>query len=546
MHAHRDCDVLVVGAGPSGLCAALLLAQNGVRVRVLDRKAGPVEQARAAIVHARTLEYFDRLGIADQAVERGLPITHVAIHERGRHAGEMPLAGEGTADRTKFPFALSLEQFETERLLVAALAEHEVEVEWNSTVEELIDTGDEVRVRVLGEESTSAVTARWLIGADGASSTVRRLCGQDFVGETYPQSGLLADVTLDVDLGVEGMRLNLTPGGFVGMLPLASGRYRLFGVVPPSIHRAPHEANGPSHEAYAALDHGDLRRWFDEYFQVDAELRKVVWASMFRFHSRIVTRFRVGNVFLIGDAAHIHNPAGGQGLNLGVGDAMNLAWKLAEVVNGEAPRWLLDTYESERRPIAATVLRRTDLGFKLETGTSPVAVWMRAHVATRIIGVVSRLAPVRRLFFQLFSQLWINYRDSPTVSATGTRGGSLRPGDRAPYARIARTRDGAGSVLDLTHATGYHALLFGVVEPEAQAELMDTLAGRYRSAITTHVIAAEEVAAYKAYHVTGPKLVLVRPDGHIAAIADISAHGMGSVIAHLDALLLPTRVPSGG
>lgn len=547
MHDEHDCDVLVIGAGPSGLTAALLLVQHGVRVRILDRKPGPVEQARAAIVHARTLELLDRLGVAEQAVVHGLPITHVAIHERGRRAGEMPLAGEGTADRTRFPFALALEQSETERLLVAALAEHAVHVEWNSTVDELTDTAHGVRVRVRHGESTSTATARWLIGADGASSTVRRFLGQEFRGQTYTQSGMLADVTLDIDLGVKGMRLNLTRGGFVGILPLASGRCRLFGVVPPDLHLAAAQTGEASHESYAALDPAELERWFNTYFRVDACLQEVAWASMFRFHSRIASRFRVGNCFLIGDAAHIHNPAGGQGLNLGIGDAVNLAWKLAHVVTGEAPEWLLDTYESERRPVARTVLRRTDLGFKLETGNNAVAVWMRTHVATRVVGVVSRLAPVRRMFFHMFSQLWIRYRGSRAVGEGCSAKDALQPGDRAPYAPFDEALGGARSVLDLTHSNGYHVLLFdnrehGSVSVDAH-EVAERLADRYTAAVTTHMIPPSETAAYRAYQVEGARLVLVRPDGHIAAVIGLpDPNAVRSVISHLDNVLL--RAPA--
>jgi 2-polyprenyl-6-methoxyphenol hydroxylase-like FAD-dependent oxidoreductase len=538
MRDEHDCDVLVVGAGPTGLCTALMLVQHGVRVRVVDRKPGPVEQARAAIVHARTLEFLDRLGVAEAAVARGKPITDVAIHENGRRAGTMPLAGEGTAARTRFPYALALEQFETERVLVEALAEHEVAVEWKSAVDDLADTGDGVRVRLATEQGPTTVTARWLVGADGASSAVRGFLGQEFDGETYEQAGMLADVTLDVDLGVRGMRLNLTRGGFVGILPLAGDRYRLFGVVPPELHRAPKQRGGVSHESYAPLDRADLQRWFDDHFKVDARLDDVLWASMFRFHSRLASRFRVGSAFLAGDAAHIHNPAGGQGLNLGVGDAVNLAWKLAQVVNGEAPEWLLDTYEAERRPIAETVLKRTDLGFKLETGNNAVALWMRAHVATRVVGVVSRLAPVRRMFFHMFSQLWIGYRGSRAV---GPGTGALKPGDRAPYAPIRPTRDGARSVLDLTHGVGYHVLVFSTVGVDAD-DLASRLADRYSASVTTHVIPSTEHAAYQAYQVDDERLVLVRPDGHVAAVVDPAE--VDTLIAYLDTVLTQARVMS--
>ncbi|MFS8096726.1 FAD-dependent oxidoreductase [Lentzea alba] len=505
MRDEHDCDVLVVGAGPTGLCTALMLAQHGIRVRIVDRRHGPVEQSRAAIVHARTLECLDRLGVAEAAVARGLPITDVQIHSSGRPAGEMPLAGAGAADQTRFPYALALEQFETERVLADAL---DVPIEWGTEVVGLTDTGSGVSV----ETSVGVITARWLVGADGASSTIRKFLGQEFDGETYEQSGMLADVTLDVSLGVQGMRLNLTPGGFVGVLPLRSGRYRLFGVVPPELHNAPQGA--VTHESYAPLDHAVLQRWFDDYFKVDARLDEVVWASMFRFHSRLAARFRVGNAFLVGDAAHIHNPAGGQGLNLGVGDAVNLAWKLAQVVRGEAPEWLLDTYEAERRPVARTVLKRTDLGFKLETGNSAVAVWMRTHVATRLVGVVSRLAFVRRMFFHMFSQLWIGYRGSRAV---GRGVGQLKPGARAPY---------SPGVLDRTHGPGYHVLLFSVP------------AVRFEGPVTTHVIPPSDVAAFRAYQVDGPRLVLIRPDGHVAAVTD----SVEDMTSFLDTVLVRVRV----
>jgi 2-polyprenyl-6-methoxyphenol hydroxylase-like FAD-dependent oxidoreductase len=535
MHDEHDCDVLVVGAGPTGLCAALVLAQHGVRVRVVDRGAGPVEQSRAAILHTRTLEYFDRLGVADAAVARGRLITDVVLHENGRYAGSIPLAGEGAAAQTRFPHSLALEQFETERVLVEALAEHGVAVEWNCEVRELADADDGVRVRLSAGAGPSTITARWLVGADGASSTVRRMLGLEFEGETYEQAGLLADVTLDVDLGVQGMRLSLTRGGFVGILPLSGGSYRLFGVVPPELHQAPVQRGGPSHESYAPLDHADLQRWFDDYFMVDAHLREVKWASMFRFHSRLATRFRVGHAFLAGDAAHIHNPAGGQGLNLGVGDAVNLAWKLAQVVNGEAPQWLLDTYESERRPIAETVMKRTDTGFKLETTNNPVATWMRANVASRLIGRVSKLPPVRRAVFHMMSQLWINYRGSRAV---GPGTGVLKPGDRAPFAPIETTREGARSVLDLTHGPGYHLLVFSPGD-EDMDELAARLTARYTASVTTHLIPAGEHAARQAYRVDGSRLVLVRPDGHVAALADPAS--VDPLITYLDTVLTRAR-----
>ncbi|MGH3889825.1 MAG: FAD-dependent monooxygenase [Pseudonocardiaceae bacterium] len=532
-------DILVVGAGPSGLTAALQLARYGVQVRIVDRKFGPVEQARATIVHARTLEYLDRLGLADQAMEQGVPITRIEVHEKSHVSAHLPLFEPGIEGRTRFPCALSLEQSKTERILVAALAEYGVTVEWGGSVESVTDNGREVSVTVRRTDQVGTITARRVVAADGASSTVRRWLGIAFTGTTYPQTGLLADVALDVDLPPNRLRLVLTRGGFVGILPIGGDHYRLFGAVPPGFTRSTVQRE-ISHDAYAELAKDELQRWFDDYFQVDGKLGEVSWASLFRFHSRIADRFSSGNVFLVGDAAHIHNPAGGQGLNLGVGDAMNLAWKLALVARGEAKADLLKSYEIERRSVAQTIIRNTDRGFKLETISSPVAMWMRMHLAKRLIGPLTRLPQVRRIVFRMLSQTWIGYRGSPAVATTQAAGG-LHPGDRAPHTPLIAT---SGGILHVTHHNGYHLLVFEGLSPTGGLGDLGAigahLPGRYLSPVYVHVIPRYETAAHEMYAAHRTRLVLVRPDGHIASVSDPDGPSdIVALITHLDEILLP-------
>ncbi|MGH3899639.1 MAG: FAD-dependent monooxygenase [Pseudonocardiaceae bacterium] len=530
-------DILVVGAGPSGLTAALQLARCGVQVRVVDRKSGPVEQARATLVHARTLEYFDRLGLADQAMEQGVPITRVEIHEKRRASAHLPLFEPGIEGQTRFPCALSLEQSKTERILVAALAEHGVTVEWGGSVESVADNNREVSVTVRRADRLDTITARRVIAADGASSTVRRCLDIAFTGTTYPQVGLLADVALDVDLPPNRLRLILTRGGFVGILPIGGGYYRLFGAVPPGFTWSTVQRE-ISHDAYAELTTDELQRWFDDYFQVDGKLGEISWASLFRFHSRIADRFSSGNVFLVGDAAHIHNPAGGQGLNLGVGDAMNLAWKLALVARGEAKEDLLKSYEAERYSVAQRIIRNTDRGFKLETISSPVAMWMRMHLVKKLIRPLTRLPQVRRIVFRTFSQTWIAYRNSPAVASTRAIGG-LRPGDRAPHAPLVAT---SGSILNVTHHNGYHLLVFEGLSPTEGLGDLDAIGAdlpdRYLSPVYVHVIPRCETVAHEMYAAHRTCLVLVRPDGHIASVNE--PDGLSDIvplITHLDGIL---------
>lgn len=273
-------DVLIVGAGPSGLTLANVLAECGIDFRIMDKKSRPVEQSRAALVHVRTLELWDKLGLAERAVQRGLKTTRVEVYERGRCASEFPLAGRGAESLTPFPYALTLPQSEIEQLLVEGLKERGARVEWNTEVLGAEDAKDGARSVVRHEDGTEdRVEARWVVGADGASSVVRHSLGLGFGGETYEQTGLLADVEMDTELDPGKLRLNLTRDGFVGIGALPGGLYRLFGAVPPNF--AARDISGRvSHEAYGEVGLEDLQKWFDEYFFVDARLRRGVGLAL--------------------------------------------------------------------------------------------------------------------------------------------------------------------------------------------------------------------------------------------------------------------------
>jgi hypothetical protein len=347
---------------------------------------------------------------------------------------------------------------------------------------------------------------------------------------------------MDAKLDPGKLRLNLTRGGFVGIGALPGGLYRLFGAVPPDL--AARDPSGRvSHEAYGEVSLEDLQKWFDEYFFVDARLERAEWASLFRIHSRIAERFRTGNVFLVGDAAHIHSPAGGQGMNLGAGDAYNLGWKLALVAKGQARERLLDSYEAERYRVARTVLRYTDRGFALEATRNPLAEWARANIATRLVGPLTRLGAVRNLVFRLFSQTWISYRESPIVAGTPPRGkGSRtqgpRPGDRAPYGAFEEVRGDHESIFDLLGGTSHHLLLFEGLDPDpalyAYRLAVEEVLGRYEAETRVHVLPTKERALHELYGAGKSRLFLVRPDGHVAFAG--APGDLGGLVAHLDGL----------
>jgi 2-polyprenyl-6-methoxyphenol hydroxylase-like FAD-dependent oxidoreductase len=545
-------DVLIIGAGPAGLVLAAVLADHAVDFRIVDRKAGPVTQSRAAIIHVRTLELLHRLGLAGRAVARGVKTTQVEIYERGRPAGEFPLAGRGSEAVTPFPYALGLEQDRTEQLLVEWLAERGHGVDWDTELVALTGGPDGARAvlrRTVGNEET--ISARWVVGADGARSLVRHALGIGFAGSTYGQTGLLADVDIDHRRGAGvragTLRLNLTRGGFVGIFRLANGRYRLFGAVPPDL-TPPNTGGDVSHEAYAEVPLADIQRWFDEYFAFNASLTGTAWTALFRIHSRIADRFRAGNVFLVGDAAHIHSPAGGQGMNLAIGDAFNLGWKLALVANGQAHDRLLDSYEAERRPVAMTVLRGTDRGFALETMRNPVAAWVRSHVATRLVGPLTRLPAFRTGIFRLFSQTWISYRGSPAVAGQPGINRGPRPGDRAPYGHLESTKDDApGSLYDVIGGTRHHVLLFEGSKPEpttlAHRGLIEDLLGLYPVDIRIHAVPTSERSLHTHYGARTSRLFLIRPDGHLAYAG--SPNDLSRFAAFLDRLYVRHATTSG-
>ena len=331
-----DCDVLIVGAGPTGLVLALWLTRLEVKVRIIDKTAAPGTTSRALAVQARTLELYGQLGLSDVVVERGHKVPAVNLWVKGEPAARLPFETIG-ADLTPYPFLHIFPQDQHERLLIERLTALGVSVERHTELSGFAEEGETIAARLRGADGREETCrARYIAGCDGASSRVRETMATGFPGGTYRQVFYVADVDADGPALDGELHLDLDEADFLAVFPLAGrGRARLIGSV--------RDARADRAES---LEFADVSDRAINHLKV--RVNKVNWFSTYRVHHRVAEHFRKSRAFLLGDAAHIHSPAGGQGMNTGIGDAINLAWKISAVCAGRATDKLLDSYEIER------------------------------------------------------------------------------------------------------------------------------------------------------------------------------------------------------
>lgn len=464
--------VLVVGAGPVGLTMAAELARYHVPARIIDRSPARTDQSRALAVWARTLELLAGAGCVDAFLAAGFRADAIGIHAGNRLIGRVPF------DQIASPFnaLLVIPQSETERLLEAHLASLGGKVERNAELVAFTDTGDGVTCVVRHASGKSEeIHASWLIGCDGAHSHIRRTLGMTFEGDTLSTSFLIADVHI-ASLAIPPTELAVFwhPDGALMIFPISPGRYRIIADI------GALSGQPPTFEQVQAIV---ARRG-----PGDITLSDPVWLSHFGVNERKVRDYRAGRVFLAGDAAHVHSPAGGQGMNTGMQDAFNLAWKLALVEQGQADPALLDSYSIERSPVARHILAESSRLTRLVLVRTPLAQRLRGFVAHKILG----FPKVRRAIVNRLSEITIAYPDSPlnTGSAKGLHGPS--PGQRF-------MPDGPFQVANPPRFT-----LFAREEAQARAMI-----ARHPSLLDARLrVPPDENGIW-----------LVRPDGYVAATA---------------------------
>ncbi len=483
------CDVLVVGAGPTGLVLALWLTKLGVEVRIVDKTAEAGTTSRALAVQARTLELYSQLDLADAVIARGHKTPAVNLWVKGKKAARLPFetVGEGL---TPYPFLHIFPQDQHERLLIERLAALGVAVERHTELVSFEDNGDRVTARLRGaDEAEETCEAAYIAGCDGARSTVREITGTGFPGGTYRQIFYVADVEASGPPVDGELHVDLDEADFLALFPMAGeGRARLIGTV--RDQRADHAET---------LQFEDVS---DRAIQnLKVQVNKVNWFSTYHVHHRVTDHFRAGRAFLAGDAAHIHSPAGGQGMNTGIGDVINLAWKLAAVLGGRAPDSLLDSYEAERIGFARRLVATTDRAFSIATADGTLADILRTRIAPVLLSNLVRVETAREFLFRMVSQITLNYRDGPLSAG---KAGRVHGGDRLPWAPAQGEDNFASLAAMVWQVHVYGAASEALVQRCAQAGL------------PLHVFAWRP--EHEAAGLTQNALYLLRPDSYVALV----------------------------
>ena len=502
MEAPVRTDVVIIGAGPTGLSLACQLVRHGVDFVIVEKNDGVTPYSKAIGVQARTLEIYEQLGLAKKAVDEGTIAEKGRVLVGGKVRGELDFSniGEGLSP---YPYVLMLEQSKNEKLLYEYLQSHRKEVLWRTEFETLSqnDSGVTVHVKTAGSAS-QIIEAKYLVGCDGPKSLVRRKLGLMFEGSTFERMFYVADAQIDWGLSHGALHICLSNDSFVVFFPLkGEKRYRIVGVFPEEFSK----------------DEGDvlyeeIESRIKEEAKLDIDIHDVEWFSTYKVHTRHVSRFSEGRCFLAGDAAHIHSPAGAQGMNTGIQDGYNLAWKMALVLQGKVDGKLLETYNEERLENAKHLLQTTDRIFQFVAGSEWFLSYLRTNILPPVAKYILSFDTVKEFIFPLISQIGINYRHSSLSEHAGDEDFKVKAGDRMPYFLV----DGK-SIYERLHQPKFHCLVFSDVQGDFQALKAD-LESQFGELVDLQTIplypqVAEVFGTNKSFS------VLLRPDNYIRFIS---------------------------
>jgi 2-polyprenyl-6-methoxyphenol hydroxylase-like FAD-dependent oxidoreductase len=521
-------DVLIVGAGPVGLMLGCELRRRDISCRVIDKYAEFPRTSRANGLQPRAVEVLDSLGVADKIVAESYPAKGVRILRAGTEVGRIEPNIATPDDLSDEPNQRMVfaNQAVVEKALRDKLAELGGHVELQRELRSLTERPDGIVAEIadLASGNVEQVHAKWGVGCDGAHSAVRTLLQLPFNGKDYPDQFVQADVYLDGDLPEGLMTLWLNDQGLLAAIPFREpGLWRIAAQIFPDAEGNIPRASVELFQRLLAERAGDTT----------TKILEPVWLSNFVVHHRIVDHYRKGHVFVAGDAAHVHSPIGGQGMNTGIQDAYNLAWKLALVING-APETLLDTYEAERLPVGHKVLQQTDVNHRLRVSGSALADVLMDRVVFPLLRVPAILDVVGDFVLKRGAQLDVNYRASSLSEHSGSFRKGPKAGDRAPDGQLLNSSGQPTSLFAQFRTPDFRLLIFQGRRHAAETEALVAIGQRVRAAtdglvvptvITTDNITSPDVEVnvlndprqrtHVCYGVSTPSLYLIRPDGYV-------------------------------
>ncbi len=491
--------VLIVGAGPTGLTAAMELNRQGVPIRLVDKASAFSDTSRALAVQARTLELMKQRGLADEMTRIGNPGRAATLYSAGATLGRLDLS----LIQSRFNYILLLAQSETERILREQLQRQGIQVELDTemiafsqnTSETVPGTGSAKAVLKHGDGRLEEVECRFLIAAEGAHSSLRKSLLLEFKGTSMPQTYALADVHVDGDLPQDELSIFLPENGLMAIFPMGGGRCRLIATDPDSTAGRQDPNLAEMQRLYSASSH------------IPANLHDMLWSSRFRINSRMLHQLEDGLIYLGGDAAHIHSPVGGQGMNTGIQDMINLAWKMALVYHGKAPAKLLKTYGAERLPVIRSVVSTTESATDALNSSSPLVHSLVTHLASAAL----RLQFIQRMGTGMLSEVEANYRKSPMSEDHGPLG-TLRAGDRVPDLTVRDASDKTVSLHGLLNPDDFTLLLL----QKAMAQEHMSMPGEIKTISIAADVNDDSQRALFEETFGQSAMVLVRPDGYVA------------------------------
>lgn len=506
LSSSRKTTVLIVGAGPTGLMMACQLAIQDVPFIIVEEESGPTKQTRAIGIQARSLEIFDQMGIVDHFIKEGEPTTGLDFLANGKLMQHVPLSGLGTG-LTKFPFLLILEQSRTETFLLDFLSKHNHTVHWNTKVTSFTQDNSKVLTQLKnakGEEEQ--IESDWIAGADGAHSIVRHILDIPLAGKTYQQSLFVLDCKIDSTLSRDNLTVSTSDTTFAAFFPMTKDRWRIIG-------EAPLSTRGKD-----TITFEEVETVFAKNLRMGFTLKDPAWIALYHAHHRCVDHFRENRAFLLGDAANIHSPIGAQGMNTGLQDAYNLAWKIGFVHHKKIRPEILDTYNAERLPVAKKLVETTDRLFNFFVSQKRPAIVLRERILPRIVHSLVTHKKTGAFVFRTVSQIGISYHDSflsEHNQEAKMQKNAPKAGDRLPYLLYSEKGE-EKDIQDLITPEKFHLLLFS--DDSSFSTEVKNLLEPYKGCVEiTHFSLTKETERLASgLGIQQSGYILVRPDLYIA------------------------------